>query len=236
MPKKTNKSGVKKKRLVITGSEGLIGRRLVSHFSKEYEILKLDLSLGHNLADPEFVENWFKQNKNLYGMIVCHAYNPVPAKNTKKVEPIDVPLKEMRDYMDVNVISAFDVCRNFIRHNKGVIVNISSLYGSVAPKHHIYKNFAKHIAYGMSKAAVVNMSKYLATYYAPDVRVNTVVFGGVADPKQDPYFIKMYSANTPLKRLLHIDETISVFEFLLHEKSSYVTGTEVYVDGGWTTW
>lgn len=226
-----------KKRLLITGSEGLIGRRLVAHFKKEYEILKLDIALGHNLADAEFVEKWFSKNKNIYGMIVCHAYNPVPAKNTKKIEPLDISLKEMRDYFEVNTISAFDVCRNFIRHNKeGVIINISSLYGSVSPKHHIYKDFVKPIAYGMSKAAVVNMSKYLATYYAPNFRVNTVVFGGVADPKQDPHFVATYSSHTPLKRLMHIDETISIFEFLLHEKSTYVTGSEFYVDGGWTAW
>ncbi|HYC34333.1 MAG TPA: SDR family oxidoreductase [Candidatus Paceibacterota bacterium] len=226
-----------KKKLVITGSEGLIGKKLAEHFKKEYEIVKLDLSLGHNLTDAEFVEEWFRKNKNLYGMILAHAYNPVPTKRTKKTEPIDISLKELKDYFEVNTISAFDVCRNFIKHNKkGVIINISSLYGARSPKHGIYKNFAKHIAYGMSKAALVNMSKYLATYYAPDIRVNTVVFGGVREPSQDTHFVSKYSEHTPMKRLMHIDETISIFEFLLHEKSTYVTGAEFYVDGGWTAW
>ncbi len=228
----------KKKRLVITGSEGLIGRRLVSHFKKDYEILRLDLTLGHNLSDQEFVASWFKKNKNLYGLIVCHAHNPVPTIDTKKVEPIDMPLQELRDYLEINTVSAFDVCRNFIRNNKnGVIINISSLYGSVAPKHHIYKNFVKPIGYSVSKAGVVIMSKYLATYYAPHIRVNTVIFGGVNDPNnQDPEFIAQYSKQAPAQRLMHLDETIPVFEFLLHEKASYVTGAEFYVDGGWTAW
>lgn len=226
-----------KKRLVITGSEGLIGRKLVEHFKDEYEVLSLDLSLGNDLSNPEFVSKWFAENKNIYGMIVCHAYNPVPSKNTKKVEPIDLPLSELRDYLEVNVVSAFDVCRNFIKHNsKGTIVNISSIYGTVAPKHHIYKDFTKHIGYPISKAAVAMMSKYLATYYAPDIRVNTVMFGGIADPKQDSYFVSEYSANVPFKRLMNVEETLSAFEFLLDEKSSYVSGSEIFVDGGWTAW
>ena len=226
-----------KKKLVITGSEGLIGKKLVEHFKDTYEVLPLDRTLGHDLADEAFVAKWFAEHKDLYGMIVCHAYNPVPTKDSKKVEPTDVPLSEIRDYMEVNVISAFSVCRHFIKNNaKGTIVNLSSLYGVVSPKHGIYKDFVKHIGYSLSKASILIMSKYLATYYGPDIRVNTVVFGGVADAKQDPDFVKAYSAQTPMKRLMHIEETTSVFEFLLDERSSYVTGTEVHVDGGWTAW
>ncbi len=225
------------KKLVITGSEGLIGRKLCEHFGRTYEILKLDKALGHDLTDEAFVAKWFKENKDLYGMIVCHAYNPVPTKDSKKVEPTDVPLAEVREYLEVNTISAFCVCREFIRNNKkGSIVNMSSIYGEVSPKHDIYKDFVKPIGYSLSKAGVAIMSKYLATYYGPDIRVNTVVFGGIADPKQEPGFVKQYSAHTASKRLMHLDEVIPVFEFLLNEKSTYVTGTEVHVDGGWTAW
>lgn len=226
-----------KNRLVITGSEGLIGKKLAEHFKNNYEVLPLDIKLGHDLSSEKFVADWFAKNKNLYGMIVCHAYNPVPAKDTKKVEPVDISLKELREYLEVNVTSAFDVCRNFIKNNKdGVIINVSSIYGTVSPKHHLYKNFTKHIGYPVSKAAVVMMSKYLATYYAPNIRVNTVMFGGIADPKQDQYFTEQYSANVPFRRLMRVDEAISVFEFLLDEKSTYVTGAEFFVDGGWTAW
>ena len=224
-----------KKKLVITGSEGLIGKKLVEHFKDTYEVLPLDRALGHDLTDEAFVAQWFRDNTDLYGMIVCHAYNPVPTKDSKKVESTDVPLSEVRDFFEVNAVSAFSVCRQFIKNNKeGSIINISSLYGVVSPKHHIYKDFVKHIGYSMSKASIVIMSKYLATYYGPDIRVNTVIFGGVEDCKQDPNFVKKYSVETSMKRMMRVDETVSVFEFLLDERSSYVTGTEVYVDGGWT--
>lgn len=225
------------KRLVITGSEGLIGKKLVQHFKDTYEVLSLDRTLGHDLSDEAFVAKWFSEHKDIYGMIVCHAYNPVPTKDSKKIEPTDVPLSEVRDFLEVNAVSAFSVCREFIKNNpKGSIINVSSLYGVVSPKHHIYNDFVKHVGYSMSKASVVIMSKYLATYYAPDIRVNTVIFGGVEDPKQDTEFVTKYAAETPMKRMMHLDETTSVFEFLLDERSSYVTGTEVYVDGGWTAW
>lgn len=226
-----------KKKLVITGSEGLIGKKLVEHFKDTYEVLPLDRTLGHDLTDEAFVAEWFTENTGLYGIIVCHAYNPVPLPNAKKIEPLDVPLSEIRDYFEVNAVSAFSVCRHFIQNNKkGSIINITSLYGRLSPKHHIYKNFVKHIGYSMSKGAVSMMTKYLATYYAPDIRVNAVLFGGVADPNQDEDFVKKYSEHTPMKRLMNFDEVVSVFEFLLDERSSYVTGTEVHVDGGWTAW
>lgn len=224
-------------KLVITGSEGLIGCKLAQHLKDRFKILKLDLALGHDLTDESFVADWFKKNRNLYGIIICHAYNPVPIKNSRIIKPVDVSLKEIRRYLDINTVSAFDVCRNFIKNNRGgVIINISSIYGKFSPHHDIYQNFVKPIGYSMSKAAVVIMTKYLATYYAPDFRINTVVLGGVADKKQDPAFVSKYSKHVPMKRLMDLKEVVSVFDFLLDEKSTYVTGAEFCVDGGWTAW
>ena len=226
-----------KKRIVVTGSEGLIGSKICKHFSDEYDVLRLDLSLGHDLTDENFVSDWFSNNKNLYGIIVCHAYNPLPLENTTKVEPIDVSLKEIKDYLDVNVVSAFDVCRNFIKNNdSGRIINISSLYSVVSPKHFIYKDFTKPIGYSMSKSAVVLMSKYLSTYYADKFNINTVIFGGVYDERFDKNFVNNYNKNVPMNRMMNVDEVTSVFDFLLDEKSSYVNGTELIIDGGWTAW
>lgn len=224
-------------KLLITGSEGLIGRKLVKHFQNKFEVLRLDLALGHDLTDELFVAKWFSKNRGLYGIIICHAYNPVPIKNSKSIKPDNVKLDEIRRYLDVNTVSAFDVCRNFIKNNKGgVIINVSSIYGAVSPRHDIYKNFVKPIGYSMSKAALVIMSKYLATYYAPHFRINTVVLGGIADKKQDSFFVSGYNKNTPIKRLMGVDEAVSIFDFLLDKRSTYTVGAEFYIDGGWTAW
>ena len=224
------------KKVVITGGEGLIGTKLKEYFKDKFEILSLDISLGHDLTNENFVKRFFKENKNLYGLIVLHAYNPLPLKNTTKIEPVDFELNEIKDYLNVNVVSAFDVCRNFIKNNKkGKIVNVSSLYGEVAPKHHIYDNFTKHIGYSLSKSSVVMMTKYLATYY-PKFNINTVILGGVYQEEFDKNFVKKYNENTPIKRMMDVNEVTSCFDFLLKEESSYITGTEIKVDGGWTAW
>ena len=224
------------KKIVITGGEGLIGTQLKKYFKDKFEVISLDISLGHDLTDHLFVEEFFSTTKNLHGLILLHAYNPLPLKETNKIEPIDFELKELKDYMDVNVISAFDVCRNFIKNNKkGKIINVSSLYGEVAPKHHIYNNFTKHIGYSLSKSSIIMMTKYLATYY-PDFNINTVILGGVYQKEFDTDFVKKYSQNTPKNRMMDVSEVTSCFEFLLKEESSYVTGTEIKVDGGWTAW
>lgn len=224
-------------KLVITGSEGLIGKHLVNYFKKNFAILKLDIALGHDLTNDSFVIEWFKKNRNLSGMIVCHAYNPTPYMSNEKIEPIDVSLSEIRKYLEINTVSVFNVCRHFIRNNKkGVIINLSSIYGEVSPRHDIYSNFIKPIGYSLSKGAINIMSKYLATYYAPNFRINTVALGGIYDHKMKNDFVTNYSKNVPMKRLMNLDEVTPVFEFLLNKKSSYVTGATFYVDGGWTAW
>jgi NAD(P)-dependent dehydrogenase (short-subunit alcohol dehydrogenase family) len=226
-----------KPNLVITGSEGLIGRELTRHFENRFSILRLDLDLGHDLTSDAFVSRWFAKNRELYGMIVAHAFNPVPTSGAHRIEPIDVSLDELRRYFEVNSTSVFNVCRHFIGNNTGgSIVNISSLYGVLSPRHDIYRDFVKPIGYSLSKAAVIAMGKYMAAYYAPQFRFNTVVLGGVSDPAQDATFVSNYSRNVPMGRLMKLNEVLSVFDFLLDDRSSYVTGSEVVVDGGWTAW
>ena len=226
-----------KNKIVLTGSEGLIGKRLREHLTNQYEVLSLDLELGHDLTNERFVEDWFANNNELYGIIIGHSHNPIPLQETKKIEPTDLSLDELRDYLDVNLLSAFNICRHFIKNNSsGKIINISSLYGLVSPKHHIYNNFTKPLGYSVSKSALIMMSKYLSTYYAENFNINTVVFGGVYDNRLDQDFVNNFNRNVPMKRMMEIDEVLSVFDFLLDEKSSYVNGTEIIVDGGWTAW
>ena len=224
-------------KMLITGSEGLIGKKLVKYYSDKYQILKLDLALGHDLTNEEFVSEWFNNNRDISSIILLHAYNPVPSKDSVVVEPIDVPTSEIQNYLNINLLSVFNCCRYFIKHNKsGNIINISSLYGIKSPKHHIYNNFVKPIGYSLSKSSIISLSKYLSSYYAPDFRINTIIFGGLEDEKQDANFVKKYSENVPMKRLMKSEEIFSVFDFLLDGKNTYTTGTEIIVDGGWTSW
>ena len=157
--------------------------------------------------------------------------------NKKADNLFEISLRSFDRYLNVNVLSLFSVCREFARNNnRGTIVNFSSTYGITSPMPNLYpgKN-EKHIGYGVSKAAVIQLTRHLAIHLAPNFTVNCVAPGGVKH-KQDKNFIEKYSNKTPMGRMMNIEEVPSVFDFLLDEKSSYVNGTEIVIDGGWTSW
>jgi NAD(P)-dependent dehydrogenase (short-subunit alcohol dehydrogenase family) len=123
---------------------------------------------------------------------------------------------------------------------RGSIVNISSIYGMVSPDQRIYEyrgdGFTKPIAYAVSKSALFNMTRYLATYWASkQVRVNTLTLAGVFN-NQDPRFLAAYTPKVPLGRMASADDYIGAIVFLISNASTYMTGANLVVDGGWTAW
>jgi NAD(P)-dependent dehydrogenase (short-subunit alcohol dehydrogenase family) len=221
--------------IVITGSEGLLGSEISKHLAKNNKILKLDLALGHDLTNETFVRKWFKQNK-ADCLVNCFALNDHVEKNQKRLTLFDITLKSFSKYMEINLTTLFSVCREFARNNKkGSIVNFSASTGLVSARPDLYNGGHKHIAYSVSKAGVINLTKFLATHLAPNIRVNCVAPGG-AQNSQDKEFLKKYSALTPLGRMMKKDELDGIIDFLCSNQSSYVTGATFVVDGGWTTW
>ena len=80
------------------------------------------------------------------------------------------------------------------------------------------------------------MTKYLATYYAPDYRFNVVILGGVYDKRFDNSFVMNYNNHTPFNRMMNIEETSGIFKYLIGDESSYANGGVFTIDGGWTAW
>ena len=223
------------RKIIISGSEGLIGKELTKFFEKQDKVLKLDIQLGHDLTNEEFVKQWFKKNHAEY-LINCFAINDHVTPKRKKNSLFDVSLKEFNDYLQVNLISLFSVCREFARNNKkGSIVNFSSTYGIVSPNPVLYDGAHKSIAYGVSKSGVINLTKYLAVHLAPDLRINCVVPGGIK-LNQNTKFIQKYSKLTPMKRMMAKNELNGIMDYLCSERSSYTTGSTIVVDGGYTVW
>jgi len=225
----------KKLKIIITGSEGLLGREISNHLVKSHKIYKLDLALGHDLTDEIFVKKWFSVNK-ANCLINCFALNDHVEGKQKRSTLFDITLESFSKYLEVNLTALFSVCREFARNNKtGCIINFSATTGIVSARPDLYKGGHKHIAYSVSKAGVINMSKFLATHLAPNIRVNCIAPGGVEN-NQNADFIKKYSNLTPMKRMMRKNELNALVEYLCSSESSYVTGSTFVVDGGWTAW
>jgi NAD(P)-dependent dehydrogenase (short-subunit alcohol dehydrogenase family) len=158
----------------------------------------------------------------------------------------DLPIEEFRRMVDVNLLGTFQVTQVFggrmAGRSGGSVINIGSLYASVSPDSRFYDHlggdppFLKSPAYGASKAGVASLSKFLATHWAGSgVRVNTLSPGGVR-AAQDEQFTAKYGARVPLGRMAEADDLKGPLVFLASAASSYVTGHELLVDGGFTAW
>jgi NAD(P)-dependent dehydrogenase (short-subunit alcohol dehydrogenase family) len=158
----------------------------------------------------------------------------------------DIPIELNLKVFEVNAMGLFLVTQVFggqmAKAGRGSIINIGSLYASVAPDSRFYDHikcdppFLKPPAYGASKAAVVNLTRYLATLWARcGVRVNALSPGGVAGD-QDPDFRRKFCERVPLCRMAEASDLRGPLLFLASSASSYVTGIELVVDGGFTAW
>jgi len=157
-----------------------------------------------------------------------------------------LPIDEFRRMVEVNLLGTFQVTQVFgalmARHGGGSVINIGSLYASVSPDPHFYDHlagnapFLKSPAYGASKAGVVSLSKFFSTHWAgAGIRVNTLSPGGVL-AGQDEQFKAKYGARVPLRRMAEAEDLKGPLVFLASRASSYVTGHELRVEGGFTAW
>ena len=222
-------------KIIVTGSEGFLGKEISNYLEKNNEIIKLDIKLGHELSDEQFVSKFFNDNK-ADCLVNCFAFNDHVKKGEKRGTIFDITLESFNEFLQINLTSLFSVCREFAKNNeKGSIVNFSATTGIVSARPDIYDGSHKHPAYSISKAGVINLTKFLATHLAPNIRVNCIAPGGVRFD-QDENFIEKYSKLTPMKRMMEKNELNELVELLCSSGSSYMTGSTIVVDGGWTSW
>ena len=129
------------------------------------------------------------------------------------------------------------VAPHMLKQGRGVIVNISSIYGVVSPDQRIYgqSGINSPLIYGVTKAAVIQMTRFMATYWAPHIRVNCITPGGLYN-SQDTGFVEKYVYRTPLARMAGSYDLKGAAAYLASDASAWVTGHNLVVDGGWTIW
>ncbi|MDP3245028.1 MAG: SDR family oxidoreductase [bacterium] len=146
-----------------------------------------------------------------------------------------------RKALEVNLTAVFaltQVCAPALKKSgHGSVITIGSLYGMVGPQMQLYDGMqlGNPAAYSASKGGLLQLTRWLATVLAPKVRVNIITMGGVFRNHVDP-FLSRYIERTPMKRMATEEDIKGAAAYLASDLSAYVTGQNVVVDGGWTTW
>jgi len=154
----------------------------------------------------------------------------------------DFPLEDWHQILEVNLSGTFLGCQvigqQMLKQEAGSIINMASLYGVVSPNHRMYPDTGIHqpVAYSVSKAGVIALTRYLATLWADQgVRVNCITPGGVDNQHPEP-FAGRYAQLSPFGRMAHKQEMRGALVYLASAASNYCTGHNLAVDGGWTVW
>ncbi len=153
------------------------------------------------------------------------------------------PFHEWKKTLDVNLNGLFLTTqifgRQMIKQKYGVIINISSTYGIISPRKDIYgdSGINSPVGYAATKAAIINFTRYVSTHWAKyGIRANVLSPGGIENINQSKDFKKLYKKNTPLNRMASEKDFNGALVFLASDESSYMTGSNLIIDGGWTAW
>ena len=211
------------------------------------------LSVPTNIINPESVQNMvdkvLQKYKRLDILVNSAALDPKFDKEHTSEQGANAfenyPLEAWNQALGVNLTGMF-LCSQaavqpMLEQGNGVIINICSTYGLGGPDQRIYQREGqppqfKPVTYTVTKAGVLGFTKYLATYYAgKNIRVNVLTPGGVFNDHDDD-FVKAYSARTVVGRMADKTEMNGALLFLASDASSYMTGANLVVDGGWTAW
>jgi NAD(P)-dependent dehydrogenase (short-subunit alcohol dehydrogenase family) len=237
---------------IVTGGAGQLGAEIARGLEERgAEVAVFDIAADRyrvDVTDRAALEAAVDEIGTPHVLINAAALDTPPDAPAEEVGPVETyPEASFDRVMDVNVKGTFLACQvvgaRMAAAGRGSIVNISSIYGMLSPVQDVYEfrrgdgdEFYKPVAYSVSKSALYNLTRYFATYWAKSgVRVNTLTLAGVAND-QPREFVDAYTARMPVGRMADVGEVVGPVVFLASDASSYVTGANLVVDGGWSAW
>ena len=241
---------------VVTGGVGQLGAEIARGLEQRgARVAVFDVAAERfrvDVTDRSAIEAATEEVRREWGvphvLINAAALDSPPDAPAEEVGPFEsYPEHSFDQVMEVNVKGTFLSCQvvgaRMAAEGRGSIVNVSSVYGMLSPVQDLYEfrrgggeEFFKPVAYSVSKSALYNLTRYLATYWAKSgVRVNTLTLAGVAN-EQPREFVEAYTSRMPLGRMADVREVVGPVVFLASDASSYVTGANLVVDGGWSAW
>ncbi len=254
-------SDLNKQVVVVTGGAGLIGQAFVKTIIENNGIaiiadineelgnsIKQKMQQEHSSQDVDFVqiditskesiENAIKLLDAKYGHIDALINNAYPRNKNYGRSFFDVEYDDFSQNISLNLGGYFVTSQIFAKYfktqGKGNIINISSIYGIIAPKFEVYNNtsMTMPVEYAAIKSGVIHLTKYMAKYFKDmNIRVNTLSPGGIYD-NQDPTFVQQYNALCLNKGMLDKSDLEGALIFLLSDMSLYIQGQNICVDDG----
>ncbi len=241
---------LKGKIIIVTGGLGLLGKAFIKHLTeKGATVICADINCKDDIGSGQIHLDITKEISvvkaitdivDKYGRIDGWINNAYPRTNDwgKWIE--DLPFESWQMNIDMHLNGYFLCCQKVLEQMKkqegGSLINMASIYGIVGPDFTVYEGtqMGNAVGYSAIKGAIINLTRYLASYYGKhNIRVNCISPGGIFDNQPEP-FLSNYNKKVPLKRMGTPEDIAPSASFLLSDEATYITGHNLIVDGGWT--
>jgi NAD(P)-dependent dehydrogenase (short-subunit alcohol dehydrogenase family) len=224
---------------IIGDINSIVGKETVEEISKDFSNSNVDFH-ELDITSKDSINNLISYVHLKYGKIDALVNNAYPRNSNYGRKFEDVTYEDFCENINLNIGGYFLTSQQFIKYFKqqgfGNIVNISSIYGVVAPRFEIYENtpMTMPVEYAAIKSAIIHLTKYMAKYFkGSKIRVNAISLGGILD-KQPENFKTKYKSYTLNKGMLDSADINGTLIYLLSDRSTYVNGQNIIVDDGFT--
>jgi NAD(P)-dependent dehydrogenase (short-subunit alcohol dehydrogenase family) len=242
---------LKDKIIIVTGGNGLLGSEIISQLKKQGAlVINLEINIKTNealtevecdITNPKSIIDSIELIVKKYSKIDGLVNNAYPRTSDWGNKFQDIQIESWKSNVDMQMNSIFYLSQRVLEimqiQKFGSILNMASIYGVVGPDFSVYENteMTMPAAYSAIKGGVINFTRYLASYYGKyNIRVNCISPGGIYNNQSD-IFVKNYERKVPMNRMGKTTDIAPAVCFMLSDESSYITGQNLVIDGGWTS-